>query len=244
MEERATRAEDPMLRAARRLGGLAARWHRAELAGAHRLPAGPALLVGNHGLFGWETVAFFWLVHRATGRMPKGLADRVVFGNPVVRPLLERIGGHVGTRQAALRLLGEGELVVCYPGGAREVFKAPGERYRLRWEGRVGFARVAIDAGAPIVPFAALGVDDSWLNLGHLRAARAVLGRYAAPLALGLGPLPLPARFKFVLGRPVLPPADPALAPRLKASVERAVYQLLASRGAHAVPADPARVVP
>jgi len=97
---------------------------------------------------------------------------------------------------------------------------------------------------APVVPFAGLGVDDGWVNLGHLRTATALLGRYAAPVALGLGPLPFPAQLRFVLGRPILPPKDPAGAPLLKAAAERAVNQLLASRGTHALSAEPATVVP
>jgi 1-acyl-sn-glycerol-3-phosphate acyltransferase len=235
---------DPLLRTAELAAGLLSRWHRAALEGAARVPEGPALLVGNHGLFGLETPVFFWLLRRATGRAPWGLADRVLFGGPLVRPLLRRVGGVPGTFENARRLLADGHLVVCYPGGAREVFKGPEDRYRLRWERSLGFARVAIAAQVPVVPFAGLGVDDAWLNLGHLRAARAVLGRYAAPLALGLGPLPWPARIRFVVGRAIHPPREAAAAPLLKAAAERAVLTLLASRGTHAVPARPAAVVP
>jgi 1-acyl-sn-glycerol-3-phosphate acyltransferase len=230
---------DRILRAAHAVAGLAARYHQADLEGVERLPDGPALLVGNHGLFGLETLAFFWLLHDRTGRQPRGLADRLLFGNRIARPIMERVGGHVGTRETAVRLLGQGHLVVCYPGGAREVFKAPRERYTLRWDRALGFARVAIEARVPVVPFAGLGVDESFVNLGHLERARELLGRYAPPIAVG----PFPTRFRFVLGRPILPPEAPAHAPLLKAAAERAVLQLLASKGAHAISSEPARVV-
>jgi hypothetical protein len=49
---------------------------------------------------------------------------------------------------------------------------------------------------------------------------------------------------RFVLGRPIVPPSDPDGAPLLKGAVERAVRQLLASKGTHAVSTQPARVVP
>jgi 1-acyl-sn-glycerol-3-phosphate acyltransferase len=234
----------PVLRSVRAAAALLARYHRGALEGADRLPDGPALLVGNHGLFGLETPVFFWLVEQATGRLPRGLADRKVFGRPILRQLLERTGSRTATPEAALQLLSEGHLVVCYPGGAREVFKAPGQRYQLRWEKNCAFARLAIRAGVPVVPFAGLGVDDSFINFGHVAAMRRILGRYAAPLALGLGPLPLPVQFRFVVGHPIAAPRDPSQAARLKARVERAVVQLLDSRGEHAIPAEPATVVP
>jgi hypothetical protein len=94
---------DPFLRVVHATAGLAARYHRAELLGAERLPAGAALLVGNHGLFGLETPAFFWLLHAATGRLPKGLADRRLFGNALARPLLERVGARRSRSRLACR---------------------------------------------------------------------------------------------------------------------------------------------
>lgn len=236
--------DDPVLRSARAAAALLARYHRAALECAERLPSGPALLVGNHGLFGLETPVFFWLVEQATGRLPRGLADRRVFGRSPLRPLLERVGSRLATPEAALQLLSEGHLVVCYPGGAREVFKEPDQRYQLRWEKNCAFARVAIEARVPVVPFAGLGVDDSWINLGHVAAVRRILGRYTAPLAFGLGPLPLPVQFRFVIGHPIAPPRIASRAAQLKARVERSVLQLLDSRGEHAIPAEPASVVP
>jgi 1-acyl-sn-glycerol-3-phosphate acyltransferase len=213
------------------------RYHRAALEGAEHLPRGPALLVGNHGMMGLETPVFFWLLRCQTGRFPAGLTDRHLFGGRL-RKLLSRLGGVPGTRENAAALLREGHLVVCYPGGVREVFKAPDARYRLRWERSCGFARVAIAAQAPVVPFAGLGVDDSFLNLGHLGLFTQLFGRYAPPLALG----PLPARLLFRVGAPMIPPRDPALAEAFKASVQAAVESLLET---HAAPAqEPAAVVP
>jgi 1-acyl-sn-glycerol-3-phosphate acyltransferase len=235
---------DPLSGTAEMAARLLCRWHRAELDGAARVPDGPALLVGNHGLFGLETPAFLWLLRRATGRAPWVLADRALLGGPLARPLRRRVRSIPRTFGGARRLLADGHLVVSYPGGARETFKGPRDRHRLRWERSLSFARLAIAAQVPVVPFAGLGVDDGFVNLGRLRAARAVLGRHAAPLALGLGPLPWPARLRFVIGRAIAPPRDPAAAPLLKAAAERAVLALLASRGTHAVPARPAAVVP
>lgn len=219
---------DPLLRAARAVAAAATRWHRARCEGLETLPSGPALLVGNHGLYGLEVPVFFYLIHQATGRLPIGLADRVFFGRGPLCALLARCGGIPGTVDNARTLLRRGEWVVCYPGGSREVFKRPEDHYRLCWQRSAGFARLAIAEGAPIVPFAGLGVDDSYVNFGHLPGTRALFGRYAIPFAVGLGPLPLPVQFRFRLGAPITPPSEMSAADRLRDEVATRVMSLLA----------------
>lgn len=198
---------------------LSARYHRARLLGTEHLPArGPALLVGNHGLWGYETPAFFHLLHRATGRYPLGLAERGFFKIPLVRTLLPWLGGVEGTRDKALDSLRQGHLVVCYPGGAWETFKKPRHHYTLRWEGTLGFARLAAQAEVPIVPFAGFGVDDTFLCPDDERwcVPLAPGEKYRVPLGIGLGPLPLPVRMTFLLGPALTPPPVDAPESRLK----------------------------
>lgn len=233
----------PGFRLARAAAGLHAQYHQATLQGVEHLPRGGALLVGNHGLFGLETPPFFFLLHQRTGRVPIGLADRALFGRTPMRQILARIGGVPGTPENARRLLERGELVVCYPGGANETFKSPEQAYRLRWEHTEGFARVAAQCGVPVVPFAAAGVDEIYLNFGHLGALRKRLGRYAAPLALGLGPLPLPVPLHFCLGEPLWcreGEAPGQLKQRVQAAVE-AMLDGLTTRQAAAPPREVSR---
>lgn len=222
---------DPFLRVVKRLAEVATAYHRAELDCQEELPDGPALLVGNHGLFGLETPIFFCLLHRATGRFPIGLTDRNVFGSAPVRQLLARVGGVLGTRENARELLEQKQLVVCYPGGSREVFKSEEDRYRLHWDRALGFAQLATELQVPIVPFAGLGVDDSFIHLGHPPLARWLLGRYAVPMAVGLGPLPLPVQFRFRLGRVLEPPFRQGYEEALKEAAQREVQRLLRQGG-------------
>jgi 1-acyl-sn-glycerol-3-phosphate acyltransferase len=200
---------------------LSALYHRARLLGAEHLPArGPVLLVGNHGVWGYETPAFFHLIHQATGRYPLGLAERGFFRIPLIRTVLPWLGGVEGTPENALASLRQGHLVVCYPGGARETFKRPPGRYTLRWEGALGFVRLAAQAGVPIVPFAGFGVDDTFLYPpGEERLCLRLSGqeKYRMPLVVGLGPLPLPVRITFAVGEPHEPPPVDAPEPHLRA---------------------------
>lgn len=240
MIDAGTDEQHPVFLAARQVARFATAWHRARLVDAHHLPEGPALLVGNHGLFGWETLVFFYLLHDETGRVPVGLADRHVFGAPRVREVLSCVGGVPGTKENAMEALGDGRLVVCYPGGSREVFKSPDAHYRLAWQRALGFARIACETGMPIVPFAGLGVDDTYLNLGHARMLQSLMGRYAVPMAIGLGPLPLPVQLRFRFAQPIFPQAAGNEPVRLKLLVQNAVETLLEEHGELAPATAPA----
>ena len=203
------RVEPKLIQLARPIVRALARLHPLRLEGSEHLPRGPALLVGNHGVLGYESPFFFERVLDASGRMPIGLADRWFFRVPGVRDLLVRMGGAYGCTRNALRALARGDLVVCYPGGAREVLKHERDKYRCLWRNSLGFVRLAIAAGVPIVPFAAAGVDHTYRVVAHLRGTGHALmghGKYDLPLVWGLGPLPRPVPFWFRVGEPVMPP--------------------------------------
>ena len=65
-----------------------------------------------------------------------------------------------GTRENVRVLMASGQHVLVFPGGAGEVFKGRGQKYQLLWKVRLGFARLAIEFGYPIVPFAAVGAEE------------------------------------------------------------------------------------
>jgi 1-acyl-sn-glycerol-3-phosphate acyltransferase len=131
----------------------------ATLHNAERIPReGSVLVVSNHAFLGLDTPALGALLILHTGRAPFFLADRNVFR--YVRSLIASLGGIPGTREGATGLLSRGELVVVYPGGVDDAFKLTSEAYTLKWGDRQGFARVAIESKAPIVPIAATGIDE------------------------------------------------------------------------------------
>jgi 1-acyl-sn-glycerol-3-phosphate acyltransferase len=76
--------------------------------------------------------------------------------------------------QTAVRLAREGNVVVMFPEGTRRK-KGLVKKHRAR--ARSGAARIALDAGVPLVPAAVAGTDRL-LTLGPLRIA------YGAPIEL------------------------------------------------------------
>lgn len=186
--------------------------------GLEHIPAdGAVLLVGNHTIFGMlDLPLMFEEIHQVRGRFVRGLADNAHFAIPGWRDMLRNAGAVRGTRENCRVLLDAGEAVLVYPGGGREVAKRKGEKYQLLWKQRTGFARLAIEAGCPIVPFAAVGAEDSYdilLDADNpvLSPVRRVVERLGGrweltpPIARGLGPTPLPRpqRLYFAFGNPI-----------------------------------------
>ena len=77
--------------------------------------------------------------------------------------------------ETAIRLCRAGHIVVMFPEGTRRE-KGLRKRHEARW--RSGAARIALEAGVPLVPAGIVGTDRL-KRLGPLRVA------YGAPLELG-----------------------------------------------------------
>lgn len=102
--------------------------------------------------------------YRRTRKPLYALAHRLLALVPLGNRLLNHFGAVRGTRENCGKLMQEGAYILLYPGGAREVFKAPEHQYKLLWEGREGFARLALEEGCTIVPMAVVGHED---HLSH-----------------------------------------------------------------------------
>jgi 1-acyl-sn-glycerol-3-phosphate acyltransferase len=184
-----------------------------------RVPAeGAVLLVGNHTLMGLLDVPLLWgALLEERGRLLRCVGDHAHFAIPGWRDFVTAFGVIDGTRENCIELLECGEAVCVFPGGAREVTKRRHEVNTLVWGQRSGFAWVAAAAGAPIVPFAALGMDDAYkivLDTDEILASRAgpmlrsLLGNRVdliPPVLRGIGPtlLPRPEKIYFSFGEPL-----------------------------------------
>lgn len=236
----------------RRAEPLLAPWRwltRPLLQGLEHLPDRPVMLVGNHTLLGFLDAPLMMLeLHRKTGLFPRGLGDHDHFRLPGWGHFWDTMGIVDGTRDTCARMMTAGETLVVFPGGAREGFKNRHQRYQLLWQGRLGFARMALAHGYPIVPFAAVGADEcyrilwdrqDWMKspLGPLVRILGLREETLPQLLAGIGPtpMPMPQRLYFRLG-PVIEPgefgtdgADTAACQRLQERVKGAVEAELQS---------------
>lgn len=183
-----------------------------------RIPShGPLLFVGNHTLYGIFDIWALWItLFEKRDIWLRGLGDHIHFKIPVWGDALTAVGGVDGTRTNCAALLRMGESVLVFPGGAREVSKRKGEKYQLIWKERLGFARMAIEHQATVVPFSAVGVEDALdivadagelldSGLGPLLRRIGVREDALLPVVRGIGrtPLPRPERLYFQIGQPI-----------------------------------------
>jgi Diacylglycerol acyltransferase len=173
------------------------------LYGIDNLPDEGSLLVGNHTIYGFLDLPFMmaevWKRRRIAIR---GLGEHAHYAVPVWRDLLGACGMVRGTRDNVRALMRDHQTILVFPGGAREVNKRRGQQYQLLWGERMGFARLAIEQGYPIVPVAAVGAEDM-LNVvadvqtpvygQFARLTKKVTGFPAPPIVRGLGLTPIPA---------------------------------------------------
>jgi 1-acyl-sn-glycerol-3-phosphate acyltransferase len=235
-------------------------YHRAEIEFADRLPeSGGAVIVSNHGRLDFDSFILAGLILRSRKRLVRLMADHMWFRLPVAQRIMSRAGAVDGTRENAMHLLGKGEMILTYPGGVREIMDSRFGREHIDWQGRAGFAKVAIAAKVPVIPVAGIGVNNGFIFLSQGRLLGRMLFQgilrlgpaykdYRDPLVIGLLPLPLPlsmaihfplpCKLRYVVGKPIYPHGGPAereedrLAARVTASMKELIKQY-GRAGAH-----------
>ncbi|OBF23271.1 glycerol acyltransferase [Mycobacterium kubicae] len=230
------------------------RYNRLEVTAALTAPANPVLFVANHGFGGIFDLNVFALA--ATLEQLQLDREVVILTHQVawtlgVGRLIEPLGARPASQQSAQEAFARGDHVAVFPGGDIESAKSWDERNLIKFEGRSGFARLAIEAGVPIVPIVTAGAGESLFVISSgERLARALrldklLRVKSAPIsvslpwglsigAVGLLPyLPLPTK---LLTR-VLPAMSATegedaeeFAARVQAAMQDALTDMTASR--------------
>ncbi len=175
---------------------------RVEIEGAEHIPAGAAVLAPNH-----DSLLDPFFLGLTTRRIVHYMAKAELWEIPLLGPIVESFasfpvrrgesdGAAIG---AALELLGCGELLGIFPQGTCLPYRD------RRW--RRGAARLALEAGCPLVPVALVHTEQAF-----------------QPRTRKIG---FP-QVRVIVGEPLLPsgPATPEAAEELTARLEAAVATL------------------
>jgi len=187
-------------------------YHRVEVSGIEDVPEGPVLLVGNHAgntlPMDAFTVVTAMILEAQPPRIPRGMAESFLPSIPFWNQVVSRAGAVVGTPENCTRLLRAGECILVFPEGSRGFVKSYKRAYQLQRFG-LGFARLALETGAPVVPIGIVGSEEQSPGLIDSAELARLIGAPAFPITWGfpwLGPLgflPLPVKYHIHLGKPI-----------------------------------------
>jgi 1-acyl-sn-glycerol-3-phosphate acyltransferase len=230
---------------------LASLYFRADVQHLDRIPAqGPVLLVGNHsgGNVPPDTFVFTlaFCSYFGVERPFYQLAHNLVVSAP---PLgwLRKFGTVAATPDNARLALESGAALLVYPGGDYEVFRPSWERHKVDFDGRMGYVKLAREAGVPIVPIASVGGQEAALFLSRgqwlakLLMTDKLLRLKSIPISLALpwglnvsdlaGHIPLPTKISIEVQHPIdVDGDDQAVHDKVMASLQGGVDRLASRR--------------
>ena len=175
--------------------------------------------VGPHGIFPLAMLGFGAFMFRSdSGHAEPGLSAlearfagaSIVFVVPIIRELILLMGVRDAGRTTVRRLLAANHSVAIQPGGIWEMVMCNSEQEALYFQKSLGFVRLAMEQGRPILACYSFGENQlfrSWgghgLRLWVARKLRIGLpyfhGRWNLPLCLA----PRPTKVTFVVGKRV-----------------------------------------
>lgn len=226
-------------------------YFRVETRGLENVPdSGGALVVANHsGAIALDAVMaqLALLDHHPAHRHLRMLGANLVFSMPFVGEIARKGGHTLACAPDAERLLSEGELVGVWPEGFKGIGKPFSERYKLQRFGRGGFVAAALRTGAPIIPCAIVGAEETYPILGNAKFLARIFGLPYFPLTptfpwLGpIGLVPMPSKWIIEFGEPI--PTrdfesgaadDPMLVfnltDQVRETIQQTLYRLLVQR--------------
>jgi 1-acyl-sn-glycerol-3-phosphate acyltransferase len=227
------------------------RWFRVETHGVENVPTtGGGLVVANHsGTLPLDAMMATVALHddHPARRRLRLLGADLVFDLPFIGSLSRKLGSTLACNEDAERLLTGGELVGVFPEGFKGIGKPFRERYTLQRFGRGGFVSAALRTGAPIIPCAIVGAEETYPMIGNVKTVARLFGLPYFPVtptfpALGpLGLVPLPSKWLIAFGEPIetasYGPAaaeDPMLVfnltDQVRETIQQSLYQLLLQR--------------
>jgi 1-acyl-sn-glycerol-3-phosphate acyltransferase len=228
----------------RLLFGERHRYFRVSVRGWENVPPAPALVVSNHS--GGTSIpdawglGFAWHTHFAMKRPLHVLAHEMVFTVHSVGRMFARAGVLRAQPELGQRVLGQWRRdLLVMPGGDVDVWRPYKERYKVKFAGRTGYARLALRTGVPIVPIVNAGAHETlrvltdgaplarFLRFPKLFRASIFPVSLSIPWGLTIGPwphLPPPTHLRYRIGRPVLPDDAPGAAGKEPSGAQVAAY--------------------
>jgi 1-acyl-sn-glycerol-3-phosphate acyltransferase len=204
------------------------RYFGVEVEGWANVPEAPVMVVSNHSggtsipdVWGFLAA---WYQNFGVHRPIHPMAHELILSTRRTGEYFARRGVLRGSRELARSVLVDWRRdLMVMPGGDVDTWRPYSERYQVRFGGRTGYARLALEARVPIVPLAHAGAHETLivltdgrrlaqaLHLPELVRASIWPVHLSLPWGLAVGPwphIPTPALFRYRLGPALHPPAE------------------------------------
>jgi 1-acyl-sn-glycerol-3-phosphate acyltransferase len=188
-------------------------YFRVSTTGIESIPSeGRALLVANHsGQLPWDGLMLGTAVlsEQSAQRLVRTLYDSFTPKIPFASAWLTRLGQVLATVENGTRMLSQEELVAVFPEGYQGTGKPFKDRYKLARFDQVGFIKMALTTGAPIIPVSVVGAEETNISLAKLSTKSGAAGLPYFPISLTfpwlglLGFAPLPIKWYIDFGEPM-----------------------------------------
>ena len=190
---------------------LLAHYHHHQVHNFERFPRqGPVIMLTNHSLATYDGFLLGKYIYQHSGRFARGLGDDLIFKIPKISEWAYSVGLVPASVKNAKELLRRGEIVGLAPGGMRESIKPSRQAYKILWNDRMGFARLAVEENVPVV-LAACPKGDQIFQVFENPLTDILYKKLKVPFPLfrGLGPtlIPRPVTLTHEIEGPFLPSA-------------------------------------
>lgn len=189
------------------------KYWRVNAEGLENIPSkGSGLIVANHsGTLPFDGSMIRMAVSKDSPcqRDVRFLVEDFVYYMPFIGTWMYRIGGVRADPVNAERLLRKDHLVAVFPEGEKGIGKSYKHRYHLQRFGRGGFIKLVLRTGAPIIPCAVIGAEETHPLLYRTSFLAKPFGIPYVPITptlpwLGLaGLIGLPAKWTIIFGKPI-----------------------------------------
>ena len=198
------------------LGIIYRYYFRVRMTGQENIPPGKCILVANHSgqiPIDGAMIALGLMLDKHEPLLLRSMYEKWAATLPFVSSFFSRCGQIVGRPENLKRLLGRGETVLAFPEGVKAITKPYSRAYTLGEFG-MGFMRLALEHGCPIVPVAVIGAEEQYPSVANLERLARVLKMPGFPLPVQvfipiLGLLPLPSKYRITIGKPLSFSGDP-----------------------------------
>ena len=185
-------------------------YHSYRVDGISQIPEkGRAMVLVNHSLATYDILLLGYTILYKMGRLPYGLADSNFYKNEFTTKLMHKIALHEANHENAEVLLQKDHLLLIAPGGTKEAIRSSKEKFKIIWEERKGFAKLAIKTQSPIILAACPGADNVYnVSESKLTDLAYKFFKFPLPIIKGIGNtiLPRPVKLVHYIHAPIIPP--------------------------------------